>query len=435
MFPSREYVIRRQQLAKKLSSGSVAIIPAAPEVTRNGDATYRFRQDSDFFYLTGFNEPDAILVIMAGQSGESILFNRPRDPLHEQWTGRRLGQEDAKDVLSVQEAWSVDDFSQQLPELIANKTAIYYTPSRYPHIEKIIWRAIKTVKGQVRKGVSAPSMVCDLEPFLSEMRLIKSTAEVKLMQRAADISVAGHLKAIQVCRHSAWEYELEAALLYEFIRQGSRGLAYDPIVGCGENACVLHYTANNQPLHAGQMVLIDAAAEFDNYAADITRTFPVKGTFSGEQRAIYELVYTAQRAGIACIKPGVSWDLIQLTMVRLITLGLCDLGILKGQVDDLIANEAYKPFYMHNSGHWLGLDVHDCGQYKVNQVWRTLESGMVMTVEPGIYITPEIPGVDPRWWNIGVRIEDDILVKGDGHRNLTEALPTAIHDIEALMRE
>lgn len=434
MFQSHDYEVRRQQLAKKLSPDSLAIIPAASEVTRNGDAVYRFRQDSDFFYLTGFNEPDAVLVIMAGQTGESILFNRPRDLLHEQWTGRRLGQIEAKDVLGVQDAQPVDAFAKQLPELIANKQAIYFTPNRFPCYEKMIWQAIKTVKGQVRKGITAPLMLCDLEPLLSEMRLIKSAAEIKLMQRAADISVAGHLKAMQGCREAAWEYELEALLTYEFLRQGSRGQAYDPIVGVGENACVLHYTANNQPLHAGQLVLIDAAAEFNNYAADITRTFPVNGSFSGEQRAIYELVLAVQRAGIGCIKPGVSWDLVQQTIVRLITVGLCDLGILKGQVDELIANESYKSFYMHNSGHWLGLDVHDCGQYKMNQVWRTLETGMVMTVEPGIYITPEIPGVDPRWWNIGVRIEDDILVTQDGHRNLTAALPSAVSDIEALMR-
>ena len=267
------------------------------------------------------------------------------------------------------------------------------------------------------------------------MRLIKSKAEIGLMQKAADISVTGHQKAMQRCRHLEWEYQLEAELLYEFSRQGSRAVAYDPIVGSGENACILHYTANNQRLRQGDLVLIDAACEFDNYAADITRTFPINGHFSGEQRAIYELVLAAQRAGMAAVKPGVVWTSIQQIMVRIITVGLCDLGLLKGNVDNLIEEGAYKPFYMHNSGHWLGLDVHDSGQYKINNQWRSLEPGMALTVEPGIYITPSIAGVDPRWWNIGVRIEDDILVTSEGHHNFTEALPTGINEIEALMRD
>ena len=434
MIALQEYATRRQQLARKLPPDSIAIIPAANDVVRNGDATYRFRQDSDFFYLTGFNEPDAVLIITAGKEGDCTLFNRPRNPAQEQWTGRRLGQEEAVQQLGVRQAFPIDTFASRLVEFIANKTAVYFVSGRYPVYEKAIRHAIKTVKGQIRQGVTAPSSVCDLEPLLSEMRLIKNNSEINLMKMAADISVIGHQNAMRRCRHLEWEYQLEAELVGEFLRQGCRGVAYDPIVGAGENACVLHYTNNNQRLQPGDLVLIDAAGEFDNYAADITRTFPINGHFSGEQRAIYELVLEAQRAGVGCVKPGVSWDTIQQTMVRILTVGLCDLGLLKGSVDSLVESGAYKPFYMHNSGHWLGLDVHDCGSYKINNHWRLLEPGMVLTVEPGLYITPN-EAVDPRFWNIGVRIEDDILVTPEGYENLTQALATSVEEIEALMRD
>lgn len=429
-----EYAVRRQILAKKLPPQTVAIIPAAKERLRNGDAVYRFRQDSDFFYLTGFEEPEAVLFVFSGQEGESFLFNRPRNPAQEQWTGKILGQKEAVSLLGVQQAFDIATFSQRLPELLAQKNMVYLPLGRYPEYDKAIWKAIQFLKGEIRRGIACPGGVSDLDPLLSEMRLLKSDMEIALMKKAADISILGHQKAMQMCTSLHWEYELEAELIGTFINHGARGVAYEPIVGAGENACILHYSANNQPLAKGQMVLIDAAAEFGNYAADITRTFPVDGRFQGEQRAIYELVLKAQRAGIACIKPGVSWTLIQQTIVRILTIGLCDLGLLKGDVDELIRQEAYKTFYMHNSGHWLGLDVHDCGQYKIHGEWRTLQPGMVLTVEPGIYITASIPDVDPRWWNIGVRIEDDILVTPDGYRNLTEALPTTIHDIEACMR-
>lgn len=429
-----EYSVRRQLLAKNLPPHAVAIIPAAIEQRRNGDATYRFRQDSDFYYLTGFDEPDAVLIVFAGQEGESFLFNRPRNPAQEQWTGKILGQEAAPALLGVQQAFDSATFPQRLPELLAQKTTVYLPLGRYPLYDKAVWEAIQSLKGEIRRGVAGPQSVADLDPLLSEMRLLKSDTEIALMQKAADISVLGHQQAMQMCTSLRWEYELEAELVGAFLRQGARGLAYEPIVGAGENSCILHYSANNQPLTSGQMVLIDAAAEFGNYAADITRTFPVNGRFQGEQRAIYELVLKAQRAGISCIKPGISWAFIQQTMVRILTIGLCDLGLLKGNVDDLIEQGAYKVFYMHNSGHWLGLDVHDCGQYKIRGEWRTLQPGMVLTVEPGIYIQASTPHVDPRWWNIGVRIEDDILVTADGHRNLTQALPTSIHDIEACMR-
>lgn len=430
----QEYKARRQKLAQSMSPDSVAIIPAANELLRNGDAHYRFRQDSNFYYLTGFNEPEALLMVIAGEEGDSYLFNRKRNPALEQWTGRRLGQEDAPSLLGVREAFPIETLAQRLPEFLTAKTKIYYTIGHNQACEQLVFQAMQHMKTQIRRGVVAPDAIQDIEPLIGEMRLFKSVAELNLMRMAAKISVSAHERAMRACRSLKNEHELEAELIYEFSRHGCRSVAYDPIVGVGANACVLHYTDNNQALTRGELVLIDAGGEFENYAADITRTFPVNGRFSPEQRAIYQLVLHAQQAAIACVKPGVRWVEIQKTILRILTAGLCELGILQGDVETLIANEAYKPFYMHNSGHWLGLDVHDSGAYKVNGEWRQLAENMVLTVEPGLYISADIPNVDPRWWNIGVRIEDDILVTATGHENLTGALAVEIDDIEALMR-
>lgn len=434
MITQQEHRTRRQKLAQTLPFGAVAIIPAADDVLRNGDAHYRFRQASDFYYLTGFNEPEAVLVIMAGKEGDSYLFNRPRHPALEQWTGKRLGQDGACDYLGMKEAFTIDTLSTHLPQLLADKTAVYYALGHHPDCEEKIMQALRQLKGQIRRGVKAPTALCDLDPLLSEMRLFKSEVELNLMRRAAAISVNAHVRAMQACREAEYEYQLEAELMHEFISQGCRGPAYDPIVGSGANTCILHYTDNNQRLCSGDLVLIDAGGEYENYAADVTRTFPVNGQFSKEQRAIYQLVLQAQRAGMARIKPGVPWNAIQQTIVKILTAGLCDLGLLQGDVDSLVTREAYKPFYMHNSGHWLGLDVHDSGSYKEEGDWRPLQAGMVLTVEPGLYIAAGLPNVDERWWNIGVRIEDDILVTADGYENLTAALPVEIDEIEALMR-
>ena len=433
MISQQDYQRRRRALAMQLPSNSIAVIPAASEMLRNGDAHYRFRQDSDFYYLTGFNEPEALLLITSGVEPSSFLFNRLRNPLEEQWTGKRLGQEGACSVLGVDAAFPVADVEVRLPELLADKHAVYYSMGRHPLWESRIQQAWKIVKGQVRRGVKAPESFCDLAPILGEMRLFKSKTEIALMQQAGRITVKAHQRAMQACRTARFEYELEAEIIHEFTRQGCRSVAYDSIVASGANACILHYTENNQPLQKDALVLIDAGAEFENYAADVTRTFPVNGRFSAEQRAIYELVLRAQQAGIACVRPGCLWDEVQRVIVRLLTDGLVELGLLRGNVDDLIAAEAYKPFYMHNSGHWLGLDVHDCGRYKTQGQWRALESGMVLTVEPGLYISAGLD-VDERWWNIGVRIEDDIHVTDDGHENLTGALAVTVDDLEALMR-
>ncbi len=434
MITQQEYQARRRALAAKLPAEAIAIIPAANEVLRNGDAHYRFRQDSDFYYLTGFNEPEALLAITAGKSSKAYLFNRSRNRAQEQWTGTRLGQEDACETLQVDEAYPIESLTTYLPDLLAGRSAVYYAMGRHSLFEQQLFKVLQQVKGQIRKGVKVPESLNDLDPLLSEMRLFKSEAELDLMRRAAAISVAAHQRAMRACKAAENECQLEAELLYEFTHRGCRAVAYDPIVGGGANTCILHYTANNQPLRAGDLLLIDAGGEFENYAADITRTFPINGRFSKEQRAIYELVLKAQKAGIACIKPGLLWHEAQQTMVGILTSGLCELGLLKGAVDKLIAAEAYKPFYMHNSGHWLGLDVHDAGRYKLNGEWRPLAAGMVLTVEPGLYISAGMNAVDPRWWNIGVRIEDDILVTNQGHENLTAALPVEIDDIEALLR-
>lgn len=393
-----EFAQRRQELLKKIGQDAVAIISAAPEVSRNGDSHYFYRQNSNFHYLTGFSEPEAVAVLIPGRpQGEYILFNRERDPAKEIWTGRRAGQEGACQIYGADEAYPIAEFEKKLPELLRDR---------------------KQTK---------------IEDFIHEMRLFKSDAEVAAMRKAAEISVLAHQRAMQACKPGMFEYELEAEMMYEFYRHGSRYPAYTSIVGTGENSCVLHYNDNNMQIKNGDLVLIDAGCEYENYASDITRTFPANGRFTAEQKAVYEIVLRAQQAAIAAIKPAMRWDLPQEICVRIITEGLLDVGILQGNIDDLIAQKKYFQFYMHRSGHWLGLDVHDVGSYAVNGSVRNVEPGMTFTVEPGIYIAPNSPGVDKKWWNIGVRIEDDVLVTENGCDVLSAALPKAVSDIETLM--
>jgi Xaa-Pro aminopeptidase len=431
MITPQEYKNRRKELMRRLSSDAVAILPAAAEKIRNGDAHYRFRQDSDFYYLTGFLEPDALLVMT---SGRSVLFHLPRDPLQEQWTGKRLGPEDACSVLGVDDAFSSMEIDKKIPELLENKKTIYYVMGRYPAWEERIQTAWQRVKGLTRRGVAAPDVFCDLAPLLGEMRLFKSADEMNLMRRAAEISVGGHHRAMSTCRQATHEYQVEAELLYEFTRQGSRNVAYDSIVAGGAHACILHYTENNQLLNPGDLLLVDAGAEYENYASDITRTYPLNGRFTPEQRSIYDLVLHAQQRGMSKIKPGCLWNEIQTTVLEILTQGLVELGLLSGSVSELLERGSYRPFYMHNSGHWLGLDVHDTGAYKIGEKWRPLEPGMVLTVEPGLYITPGTPNVDPRWYGIGVRIEDDVHVTPEGYENLTAGLPIEATELEAIVR-
>lgn len=434
MITKEEYQARRQKLADHLPSNSLAVIPAGKEVLRNGDAHYRFRQSSDFYYLTGFQEPDGLLLVTSGPESKSILFNQPRDPEKEQWTGKRLGQEAAPEVLGVDIAYCMDELDRYFPEYLANQYAVYFSVGCCAEWEARLLKTWRKVAGKIRQGIHAPEALFDLSPILSEMRLFKSPAELDLMRKAADFSVAAHRRAMQACRHLTNESQLEAEWLYELTRQGCRNTAYDPIVASGENACILHYTKNDAMLSQGDLILIDAGGEFENYAADITRTFPSSGRFSDAQREIYRLVLQAQRAGMARIRPGCPWHEIQSAIVSVLTTGLVELGILHGRVDELIANQAYRPFYMHQSGHWLGLDVHDVGQYKVDSRWRPLASGMVLTVEPGIYIHPKTPDIDARWLGIGIRIEDDIHVTNDGFENFSAALAVELDDVEATVR-
>jgi Xaa-Pro aminopeptidase len=434
MIEMTEYAKRRNQLMQKIGPNGIVILPSAPVAQRNGDYDYPFRQQSDLYYLTGFEEPESVAVFIPERSeGEFILFNRPRDREREIWNGIRAGQAGACETYCANQAFSISELENKLPELLEGRADIYYALGVDKAFDKVLLHALNKIRGKIRNGHQPPLGFKDITDTVHEMRLIKSTAEIDLMRQAAQISAQAHVRAMQHCKPGVNEYQLEAEILYEFNRNGARFPAYTSIVGSGANSCILHYDNNNQPIVAGDLVLIDAGAEFHNYAADITRTFPANGIFSAEQRAIYELVLTAQLAGIETARPGIEWPVMQDVIVKVITKGLMDLGILKGNLDDLIEKQAYFPFYMHKSGHWLGLDVHDVGRYKVNGKWRTLEAGMVLTVEPGIYISADTPNVDKRWHNIGVRIEDDVLITADGHEVLSHHAPKNIADIENLM--
>lgn len=421
------FIARRQQFLQKIGPDGVAIIAAAPECIRNGDAHYRYRQHSDFYYLTGFLEPQAVLVLAPGHAeGDILFFNRERDALAEQWVGARAGQEGACRDYGFDKAYPIDAFREKLPSLLTNRNTLFYHMGRDAAFDDMIMHTLEAVRQKVRSGIQAPQRVVDLESTLHEMRLYKSKEELDVMQHAVDISVAAHKRAMRACRSGLYEYQVEAELIHEFYRQGCQSVAYDSIVAGGKNACTLHYIDNKDKLNDDDLLLIDAGCEYQYYAADITRTFPINGRFTPPQKAVYNVVLEAQLAGIATIKPGVSWDAPQQAIVRVLTQGLIDLGVLKGELDRLIAEEAYRPYYMHRSGHWLGLDVHDVGAYKVQEEWRPFEEGMVLTVEPGLYL---------RDLGIGIRIEDDVCVTADGCRVLSAALPKTVDDIEALMAE
>lgn len=432
MITTAEYKARRKHLASLLPKDSIALIFASNEIVRNGDAHYRFRQDSNFYYLTGFNEADAILVIDP-QNTQSILFNKVHDIQNEIWNGKILGQEGACTELKVDAAYPISEINTHLQELLKTKKLIYFDMLQFSNYEQYVFPIIKHLQSTSQRGDAPCERLHDLKPLLSEMRLKKSPAEIDLMRKAAEISVAAHKKACETIKKLNNEAEVEAELNYELQRLGCRNVAYESIVAGGNNACTLHYIANNQPLDKNSLLLIDAGGEYANYAADITRVFPISGKFNQEQRQIYELVLKAQRAAIALVKPGTVWNDLQDTIIEIITSGLIELGILQGKTSELIRSKAYREFYMHGSGHWLGLDVHDCGNYKVNGAWRKLEPGMVLTVEPGIYIREGTENVAKRWQGIGVRIEDDLLVTASGYENLSAALPVEIEQIEAYM--
>jgi Xaa-Pro aminopeptidase len=429
-----EFAKRRKTFMQQMSPTSLAILPAAAEKHRSGDVLYPYRQQSDFYYLTGFEEPEAIAVLAPKrQEGEYVLFNRVRDHHREIWDGPRAGLQGACHDFLADQAFSIHEFKQILPLLLTDRDSIYYSLGIHHHFDQLILEVFNHLRAQIRSGMHAPITFIDIAPTIHEMRLLKSKTEITCMQNAVDISSQAHLKLMEICQPDLYEYQLEAEFTYACQRRGARYHAYPPIIGAGKNSCILHYINNNQKIAKGDLVLIDAGAEYQNYAADITRTLPANGQFSGEQRAIYELVLTAQLAAIQSIKPGALWTTAQHIIIPILTQGLVDLGILKGRVDNLIEKEAYLPFYMHKSGHWLGLDVHDTGLYKVQQKWRPLQSGMVLTVEPGLYLSADIKGLHKRWHHIGVRIEDDILVTETSCRVLSQSLPKTIADIEAVM--
>lgn len=434
MVKMTEYAKRRKQLIKKIGPNGVVILTSAPTARRNGDADYAYRQHSDLYYLTGFEEPESVAIIAPKRKqGEFILFNRVRDRAHEIWDGIRAGQEGACKTYGADQAFPFADLEKELPGILEGRETIHYALGIDKKFDKIILHTMNKMRGKIRSGLQSPLSIVDIADTIHEMRLIKSPAEIALMRKAAEISAQAHIRAMKFCKPEMNEYQLEAEIHHEFQRNGARTPAYTSIVGSGANACILHYINNNQSMKDGDLVLIDAGCEYHYYAADITRTFPTNGRFSPEQKAIYELVLKSQIAGIKAVRPGVAWPTIQTIIVKILTQGLIDLGILKGRLDDLIAKEAYFPFYMHKSGHWLGLDVHDAGRYKVDGKWRKLKPGMVLTVEPGLYISADIPGVHKRWHNIGVRIEDDVLVTKKGHDVLSRDVPKSVADIEALM--
>lgn len=410
----QEFARRRRQLMRMVGHDGIAIIPAAPERIRNRDVAHRYRQDSDFQYLTGFPEPEAVAVLVPGRKqADYIMFCRDRDPLRETWDGRRAGPEGACRDYGAADAFPISDIDDILPGLMEQRSSVYYTMGVHPEFDKRVIGWINQLRTQAGRGKHSPHEFVSLEHLLHDMRLYKSRSEVATMRRAARISVAAHLRAMRACQPGRFEYEIEAELLHEFRRHGA-DTAYSSIVGGGANACILHYIENDAPLQEGDLLLIDAGAEYECYASDVTRTFPVSGRYSPEQRAIYGLVLKAQLAAIDKCRAGMHWNEPHLAAVKVLTAGLVKLGILKGTVSKLIKEEAYKPYYMHRTGHWLGMDVHDVGDYKLGDEWRELEAGMVLTVEPGLYIPAGSKGVAKKWWNIGVRIEDDVLVtRGD----------------------
>ena len=422
---------RRRALIEQIGNG-VAIVPTAPERIRNRDSHHPYRFDSHFWYLTGFPEPEAVIVLIGGKEPRSILFCREKDEEREVWNGFRHGPHAAREAFGFDEAFAYDELESLLPDLIANRDSLWHALGHDAAWDAKIVSALNAVRAQARAGKRAPAQIRDLREPLDRMRLIKDAHELDIMRRAATITSAGHARAMHACRPGMAEYELEAELSYEFRKRGASGHSYSPIVAGGANACVLHYVENDKLLIDNTLVLIDAGCELDGYAADITRTFPVSGRFSGPQREAYEIVLAAQAAAIAAIRPGVPFIAYHDAALRVLVQGMVDLGLLAGDIDGLIESEAYKPFYMHRTGHWLGLDVHDAGDYKAGETWIALAPGMTLTVEPGLYIRPGA-GVPAHLHGIGIRIEDDVLVTAEGAEVYTNAPKTAA-EIEEVMR-
>ncbi|SFR60259.1 aminopeptidase P Metallo peptidase. MEROPS family M24B [Marinobacter daqiaonensis] len=434
--PASEHAERRRRLMELMAKDSIAILPAAPERTRNRDVLHPFRQDSDFHYLTGFGEPEAVLVLIPGREhGESVLFCRERNPEKEKWDGFIAGPEGAIEKHGLDDAFPIADIDDILPGMIEGRSRVYYPLGRDQSFDARVMDWVKVIRSKVRAGAQPPGEFVALEHLLHDLRLYKSANEIKAMARAAQISAEAHCRAMKRAREGGYEYQLEAELIHTFMENGARNTAYPSIVGSGVNGCILHYIENSAELRAGDLVLIDAGCEVECYASDITRTFPVSGRFTDPQKALYEVVLEAQYAAIDAVRPGNHWNMPHEAALEVLTQGLIDLGIIEGPLAGALEREAYRPFFMHRTGHWLGLDVHDVGDYKVGDAWRVLEPGMVMTVEPGLYVAPDNMDVDPKWRGIGIRIEDDVVVTREGCRVLTEAVPKNIAEVEALMAD
>ena len=422
---------RRQQLLHRMGTG-VAVIPTAPEAIRNRDSHYPYRFDSYFYYLTGFAEPESVLILIAGAQPKSVLFCRDKDLEREIWDGFRYGPEGAREFFGVDEAYSISGLDELAPQLLANQPRLFYALGADTAWDGRVSGWLNQLRAQVRSGVSAPPDVADVRTLLDDMRLIKAPEEIDTMRRAASISAAAHRRAMRATRPGAMEYEIEAELLHEFRRHGAQSPAYHSIVAGGANACVLHYVFNNARLQDGDLLLIDAGCELDGYASDITRTFPVNGRFSGPQKDLYELVLAAQTAAITAIRPGVGWNDPHEAALRVLAQGFIDVGLCQGTLDAVLESGDYRRFYMHRTGHWLGLDVHDAGNYKQGDSWLALEPGMVLTVEPGCYVRPA-DNVPRHFWDIGIRIEDDAVVTAGGCEIITHEVPKTVAEIEAWM--
>ena len=447
------YQLRRNELAKQIfakTGGGIAVVSTAPEIARNRDSEFPYRHDSDFYYLTGFEEPGATLVMKVDGDGknfqlQSHLFCRPKDPEREIWDGIRLGPEAAPEVLGVEYAHSNQELDRKLGELLADQDAVYIRLAESAEADRRLRHWMKQVRGQVRSGVNPPSEFHDIEALIHEMRLFKDAHEIEIMRRAAAISARAHIRAMQICTPGMREYQLEAELLHEFRNSGAQSVAYNSIVAGGANSCILHYRAGSTELRSGELCLIDAGCELDGYASDITRTFPVNGKFTGPQRALYDITLAAQEAAIAMTKPGNTFMQPHEAALKVLTQGLLDEKLLKltdlGSLENAIETGAYRRFYMHRTSHWLGMDVHDVGSYREashdssseDKPWRVLKSGMVITIEPGLYVRPA-DDVDEKFWNIGIRIEDDAVLNNSGCELISRGVPVKADEIEALMK-
>ena len=433
MIAQKEFIKRRKQLMRMASEDAIIILPSAPERIRSNDTHYPYRQDSDFWYLSGFAEPEAVLVMVPGRKhGENLLFCRERNPEREAWDGPRLGPDSSVESLGMDDAYSIEDLDDILPGLLEGRRRVYYHFGRDKEFDLKLIGWLNRTRAQMRMGSEPPHEFLELGHLLHECRLFKSRDEIKLMQRSADIAAEAQIAAMRATRPGVYEYEIEAALQYCY-KKNNATASYEPIVGSGANACVLHYRANNARLNDGDLLLCDAGAEYAYYASDITRTWPINGRYSKEQRALYQIALNAQTAALSKANIGQPWIAGHDAAVEVITEGLLSLGLLKGSLKQNLTSAAYKKFYMHKTGHWLGLDVHDVGEYKIAGDFRELEAGMVFTIEPGVYIAPGTKGVPEKYQGIGIRIEDDVLITSKGPQLLSDKVPKTIDAVEALM--